>query len=191
MTGRWSLPVAAALVGAVAILAITLSPAERASAGASTEPLLPARTEAAGSPPAAPAPAPPVVAADVVAEVDTELPEEGRVYVPGQGHATVVPSDPAHAPEPERQHPDPVVNPPVPEEQPQTAEWRADKLHQAVQLAELGVERAERQLSQARASGDPDQVRLAETALNRRRAGLEQRRAEEAAARALATSGSP
>lgn len=118
----------------------------------------PPREPPASSPPAEAAPPAPLAHGER-SEAPPAAPtteDGGRVYVPGQGWARAVdPGPDAHAPDPDTAPPVD-VNPPLPPEKPQTAEWKLQKTERITSLMAERADRIERELREAEARGEGD-----------------------------------
>ena len=174
------IPAMAVVVGAIAVLSIMRGADPIAAPAVEGERATVAVPDARRPAAVAPNPAPAHDAQTPPPAPNTELPQEGRVYFPGQGYATVVPTDPAQAPAPVDENQPTVESPPIPPEQPQTPEWREAKARAAEGMVQAKLSAMEKEVEQARASGDGARLRRAEAALSRQRALHEVVRAEAA-----------
>jgi hypothetical protein len=171
---RFALPIAGAVVLALAVLGVMLWPTPSAppqpedprpaSAAATVETPTP---RASGAHPRQP---PGATRSEPTASTPAPVPEASR-------NATVVPVGPGdEVPLPESPNPLPQVNDPILPEKPQTAEWRLEKTEHIRTLLARDVERLEHEKEEAAARGDEAERQRLDVLIQRHRVRLERLR---------------
>lgn len=164
MRPRILLPAGLAIAAAAAILIWRMSwedpaPVEAALPAAAEEPARPQPPALPPAPPpATPGPAP-------MGQAPRVEPASGRVEPTGD---VVVPPAPGDWP-PSAEVAAEEAPPPIPPEQPQTPEWRAQKVRRVVKLMEQRAARLEQEIAEARQGGDEAKARRQELLLGRMR----------------------
>lgn len=147
---RLLLPLAGAVVLAVAVLAVVLWPDASVPPSPEAPPPAAAPMAVGTSAPRAPQPPPRQPERSVSAEPSVAAPAPEA-----PPRATVVPIQPGDiVPEPESPNPLPQVNDPIEPEKPQTARWKLGKTERITSLLEKDVARLEQERDAAGTRGD-------------------------------------